>query len=127
MAEHMDDPTDSFSAMIAEDHFMRHLRRHDPNIDKSFVGQAIVRGMDIVVEWDGGYEDYVLYLPQIDTGYAREEGFSVPDQLIRIGSRAKDAAAIFEDTVAAAEEISGVYSLFEEMGRRIHGWSPPGE
>jgi hypothetical protein len=119
MAENIDGYGDEFRRIADEDMFMRYLRSQDRSINRSFSGSAEINGIKIVVEWDEGYEDYVLYLPQVDIGYARAEGFDTPDQLMRLGSDTKTASTVFREASAVAEATTGVYGLYGAMEQKL--------
>ena len=78
---------------------------------KAFVGRETVNGVEIVVEWDEGYDDYVIYLPQIELG--KEEG--VHDQVIRLTRKPEVAKQIFDFATKEAEKTKNVYNLFRSV------------
>jgi hypothetical protein len=78
---------------------------------KAFVGRETVNGVDIVVKWDEGYDDYVIYLPQIELG--KEEG--IYDQVIRLTRKPEVAKQVFDFATKEAEKTKNVYDLFRSV------------
>lgn len=78
---------------------------------KAFVGREIINGIEIVVEWDKDYDDYVIYLPQIEFG--KEE--DIHDQVIRLTRKPEVAKQIFDFATKEAEKTKSVYDLFRSV------------
>ena len=83
------------------------------SVDQSFVGRTEVNGIKVVVEWDNGYGDYVVYLPQIHLPEAHRRGIS--DQLMRVTRRADVAKQIWDYTIEQAKTAKDVYGLFKKV------------
>lgn len=71
---------------------------------------AVVNEIEINVRWDEGYENYVLYFPQIRI--RNEKG--VPDQLFRISQSPEDARRIFEKAKQLAAQKLDVYEVYKQ-------------
>ncbi len=78
---------------------------------KAYREQTNVRGIDISVGWDRGYDDYTIYFPQIEIGI---EG-GVPDQVIRISRKPEIAKQVFNFAAKKAEEAKDVYELYRAV------------
>ena len=76
---------------------------------------AKVNGIDIQVRWDGGYRDYVVYLPQIEIGSPRFVETGVLDQLIRIGDHAETARSVFTKATELARTAVDAYQLMNQL------------
>ncbi len=78
---------------------------------KAFVGRDNVNGVDIAVHWDKGYDDYVIYLPQIKL--FKVEG--VDDQILRITRKPDVAKLVFDYARQLAKIEPDVYKMYKRL------------
>jgi hypothetical protein len=81
---------------------------------KAFVGRETVNGVEIVVEWDNGYDDYVIYFPQIEIGEAASEK-GVHDQVLRITRKPDVAKLVFDYARQLAKKEPDVYKIYKRV------------
>jgi hypothetical protein len=81
---------------------------------KAFVGRETVNGVKIVVEWDNGYDDYVIYFPQIEIGEAASEK-GIHDQTLRITRKPDVAKVVFDYACQLAKNESDVYKIYKSV------------
>lgn len=93
-------------------HSKAHTKENGP--DKSFREQTTVNGVDIIVAWDKGYDDYIIYFPQIDTG---EESYKkgITDQVLRIDQKPEVAKQVFDYASKLAQTESDVYDIYSKV------------
>lgn len=87
------------------------IKTKENKLNKSYVGKTTINGVEIIVEWDNDYDDYVVFFPQIDAG--KVEG--VFDKLIRITRRPEVAKQIFEYTSELAKTEKDVYKIYKQV------------
>jgi hypothetical protein len=79
-----------------------------------YYSRSIVNGIEISVGWDRGYQDYTVYLPQIDL-----QEFGACDQVIRISRDSAHARQVIEYAVAQAAHASSPIELFKALDQYI--------
>ncbi len=82
---------------------------------KNFLAKETVNGVEISVGWDRSYDDYTIYLPQIETGSEEAEEKDVSDQVIRM-TRLPDAAKlVFDYACLMAKKEPNPYNLYKKL------------
>jgi hypothetical protein len=96
------------------------VERPQEAVERKFLKKETVNGIEISVGWDEGYEDYTIYLPQVQTDY--EKGIS--DQVVRIGESTEAAERVFEKAKELAAASSTPEELYLKMEKYIreHEW-----
>lgn len=83
------------------------------NTEEQFRAKETINGTTIMCHFDGEYNDYVLYFPQINLGEeANEQGVS--DQLFRISEDSSVAKQVYEFAKKLAETDKDIYSIFKK-------------
>lgn len=81
---------------------------------KAFVGSETINGVEIIVEWDERYDDYVIYLPDINLGReAKDQG--IYDQVIRITRKPDVAKQVFDYARQLAEKEPDPYKIYKKI------------
>ncbi len=70
-----------------------------------------VNGTEISVGWDGAYDNFTIYFPQIEPG--AEKG--VPDQVIIISEKPGVAKQVFKYASEVAAEETNVYEIYRKV------------
>lgn len=66
--------------------------------DKSYREEKKINGAHFKVEWDNGYESYVIYFPDVDISNRKE----IPDEVLRISDKIEDAQEVLKKAVELA-------------------------
>ena len=100
--------------------------KSEAKLTKDFREQAVVNGIEINIHWDEGYNDFVIYFPQIEGLSEEAEKQRVPDQVIRSSRRPEDAEQVFDYAKQLAETEKDVYKLYKKVEDYIRvmpkGW-----
>lgn len=75
--------------------------------------KASVNGKDINIHWDSGYEEYVVYFPQVKLSDETSNKHKIYDNVILIGTDTAVAQQIFAEAIKLAETESDVYGLYK--------------
>jgi len=70
----------------------------DAEKENKYREERKINSAHFVVEWDDGYNEYVIYFPDIDTTDRKE----IPDEVIRVSDNAEDAKKVLEKAVELA-------------------------
>lgn len=79
--------------------------------------KASVNGKDIGIHWDSGYEEYVVYFPQVKFGDETSDKYQIYDNVILIGTDTVVAQQIFAEAIKLAETEPDVYGLYKGVER----------
>jgi hypothetical protein len=93
---------------------MQEAQTKEKGLDKSYQEKTTVNGVEISIHWDSRYDDYTIYFPQIEIGWAaRERG--VDDQVIRISRKREVAKQVFDEALKLAQTESDVYEVYKKV------------
>jgi len=81
--------------------------------EEKYREETEVNGINIIASYDTGYQDYVLYFPQIPVGEESSEK-GVHDQLFRIDNNPENAKKVFDYAVKEAKNESDIYELYKK-------------
>jgi len=86
--------------------------------DKSFVGRKTVNGVEIIVEWDKGYKDYVICLPQIELN--KVEGVEISLCVLLQNQRLQNKFLSILCNIAETEpDVYKVFKSVEEFSKNL--------
>jgi len=94
-------------------------RKDDEDKEKIKI-EAVINGHTIKVNWDEGYNDYCIYLPEIDPSSEDSKEKGVFDQVVRVGKNSTDAHVAFEFASKVATNTDDVDEIFLAVQRKFN-------
>ena len=82
--------------------------------DKSHLERAMINGIKMKVGWDRGWNNYVIFFPQIELN-EQTLNKGVTDQLIEISKNPARAKEVFDYAAKLAETEPDVYKLYQQV------------